>query len=435
VRQLPALTKLELHVQGNRDDPVQWPPFIPPALKALRIDPSSGNTSTNESLMCALPGMLGASGARLEHLEVHTPFKSEYVGEELVHVAQALRCCSATLKEFVYSSGSEDREGANDDKQARMQRLRVQWADVLAGVSACRELQVLVLPVIEVESVFPPGTSFARLSHLSICDFGREPPKAGVVGLWELVASGGLPALAKVFVSLEGRRMGVEEMRSRVAPALEAVAGTLTHLNLQVITPGDGREQNDEAAVEVGHELGLAMGKLWRLKDLALDLDSDGQVYHAMVQGMAASAGGRPLPLLWRVMLRFGIIENPDLLASLLLPSVRVFSSWHFDAEAALLTACALRQAGYTHTWNMLFHNPISEERRREIRRSLRSIASGYYRVTQAAGHDEMLVPSWMDLSTSRRSSMVEEYNGLSSRASPRCVAASVTLIGPWRGP
>jgi hypothetical protein len=46
---------------------------------------------------------------------------------------------------------------------------------------------------------------------------------------------------------------------------------------------------------------------------------------------------------------------NADLLASLILPSVWVFVSSYDDGEdgdrAALLTACALRRAGYKHLW------------------------------------------------------------------------------------
>jgi hypothetical protein len=66
----------------------------------------------------------------------------------------------------------------------------VQWADVLAGVSACRELQVLVLPRAEVESLFPPGTSFNRLTHLEMPAYEREhaPNAADAMGLWEVMA-------------------------------------------------------------------------------------------------------------------------------------------------------------------------------------------------------------------------------------------------------
>jgi hypothetical protein len=68
VRQLPALTKLHFHVYGVGEDTVQWPPFIPPSLKALRIV-----IPWDLSLLRALPGMLEASGARLERLEVTIP--------------------------------------------------------------------------------------------------------------------------------------------------------------------------------------------------------------------------------------------------------------------------------------------------------------------------------------------------------------------------
>jgi hypothetical protein len=186
--------------------------------------------------------MLEASGARLERLEIvlHSAFRA--LGDDgLVHVAQALRCCSPTLKSFFLSTGMYEYIEVDDDRRwddpdayaAQVERLRVQWADVMAGVSACRELQVLVLPCIEVEPLFPPGTAFARLTHLEISDAEREdPPNAGVMGLWELMASGGLPALAKLSARLEGLWGGAEEARIRVAPALEAVAGTLTHLHL-----------------------------------------------------------------------------------------------------------------------------------------------------------------------------------------------------------
>jgi hypothetical protein len=98
------------------------------------------------------------------------------------------------------------------------------------------------------------------------------------------------------------------------------------------------------------------VGKLRRLKDLALGLFFDGRAYHAMAQGWAASGGGCPLPLLWRVRVFFEDSSNreanADLLASLLLPSVRVF---HLDcylkySRVAVLVACAVRRAGYKHT-------------------------------------------------------------------------------------
>jgi hypothetical protein len=246
-----------------------------------------------------------------------------------------------------------------------LERLRVEWAELLAGVSACRELEALELPYIEVEPLFPPSTAFPRLTQLLILDYERDrPPDAGMMGLWELMASGWLPALAKLDVTFLGqpegedeelRRGRMDDVRTQVAPALEAVAGTLTHLHFNFSAHELGAD-----AEEMGYDLGVAVVKLRRLKDLALGLSQDGRAYHAFAQGLAASGGDRPLPLLWRVGAVSRVKVNADLLASLVLPSVRVFVSVHqcFEDEegkraAILMTACALRQAEYKHIWTM----------------------------------------------------------------------------------
>jgi hypothetical protein len=244
------------------DGVLQWPAFIPPSLKALDIDVNDGGLA-GVALLRALPGMLGASRARLERLKLEIPHDFECLGDGLVRVAQALRCCSPTLEALLLGTASTGMsinfEGG--DFASQVERLRVEWAELLAGVSACRELQMLVLPYIDVEPLFPPGAAFHRLTHLEISAYKREhPPDAGVMGVWELMASGGLPALAKLKVWLEGLGGGVNEVRSRVAPGLEAVAGSLTHLHLG----GWGLDE-----VEMGYELGVAVGKLRRLKDLA----------------------------------------------------------------------------------------------------------------------------------------------------------------------
>jgi hypothetical protein len=340
VGQLPALAVLKLTVSTELgiEEPVQWPPFIPPS-------PSV------HSVLQALPGMLGASGARLDRLEVLVPDHIPSTIFCLRHVAQALRCCSSTIKAFLLATISNVVISCDedvDDYEDQVEELRVRWTDVLAGVSACRELQLLVLPRIEVEPLFPPGTAFARLTHLEISDYDRAyPPDAGMMGLWELMASGALPALAKLYVRFEGQWEGNEEdVRTRVAPAFEAVAGTLLSLHLETNVDGGWFCED----VGLGYELGVAMGKLRRLKDLAINLSIDGRAYHAMAQGLAASGGDRPLPLLWRVILPREIWVNEDLLASLLLPSVRVFGSRKNNyRRGALLNACAVRQAGYRH--------------------------------------------------------------------------------------
>jgi hypothetical protein len=358
VRQLPALAKLEVEARGVWVDPVpQWPPFIPPFLKALTIY-ATHCTRFSRSLLRALPRMIGAGGAAMiERLEVEFPSDFRKVGLGLVTLARALRGCAATLKGFRISTdegyfyvgcGIHEDEDDDDDAEEQLERLRWHWAVLLAGLSACRELEVLILPpYMEVQPAFPPGATFARLSHLQIsASKPEEPPDVGLVGLWEVMASGGLPALAKLRVEIRGHPEVTEEVKTRVAPAFEAVAGTLTHLCLTL-------HQADAISVGMGYELGVAVGKLRRLKDLALALDDDGRAYHAFAQGLAASGGESPLPLLWRVGVVVEVDDHAGLLPGLLLPSVRVFGSAHGTSHAALLTACALRQAGYKHIWAM----------------------------------------------------------------------------------
>jgi hypothetical protein len=107
------------------------------------------------------------------------------------------------------------------------------------------------------------------------------------------------------------------------------------------------------AVCDVGYELGLAVGKLRRLKDLILHLSEDGRFYHAVAQGLAASGGERPNPLLWRLMLPGTIWSHAHEVASLLLPSVQSFVTplIRNSRGALLMAACALRQAGYKHVW------------------------------------------------------------------------------------
>jgi hypothetical protein len=350
VRHLPTLTKLVLEVSPGSprgDTGVAWPPFIPPSLKALYIVAEDGPTTA--SLLRGLPGMLGGSGARLIHLQVRLTSDFSTLDDGLVHVAQALRCCSPTLKTFRLSTftGSMEIDHTAGDFADQEERLRMQWA----GVSTCRGLEVLMLPPrLEVEPLFPPGAAFGRLTDLQISDYGQGSPRdAGVVGLWELMASGGLPALTKLKVRIV--RMG-EEVETRLAPAFGAVADTLTHLHFDRFgDPYLDTYAVNWAGCRAGYELGLAVGKLRRLKELVLEVTDDGRTYHAVAQGLAASGGDRSLPLLWRVILP-RVWSHADLVASLLLPSVRVFvSAAHGFSPTALLTACALRQAGYGHTW------------------------------------------------------------------------------------
>jgi hypothetical protein len=73
VRQLPALATLEVTVRNRDPDGLEWPPFIPPSLKALHIGRMYFDDPVGRSLGRALPDMLGASGAALERLEINVP--------------------------------------------------------------------------------------------------------------------------------------------------------------------------------------------------------------------------------------------------------------------------------------------------------------------------------------------------------------------------
>jgi hypothetical protein len=145
--------------------------------------------------------MLGASGAGLECLEFDTCLKYDReVGDRLARVAQVLRFCSSTLKvlRFAKIGRVYIEEDCDDDY---WERLQLQWADVLAGVSSCRELQVLRLPSTWIEPLLLPAGYRLRQPHNPrrnrFPTTPLFPPDAGVMGL---------PALATLKVTLDSRR-------------------------------------------------------------------------------------------------------------------------------------------------------------------------------------------------------------------------------------
>jgi hypothetical protein len=321
-----------------------------------------------ETLLRALPSMLHDSGARLEHLRILISAHGlEAVGEGLPHLADALRSCSPTLEAFVFEI-KEDQislSHLSEDFGGLLELLCSQLVDLLAGVSSCQHLRELVLPAMPMQPLSPPGTAFSRLTYLDFADHEHEGPRdAPLIGLWEVMSSGGLPVLAKLRVGLMvGGHGAAARVKTLVAPAFEAVAGTLTHLHLakspRCWSAGDG---------EVGYELGVAVGKLRRLKDLALNLSQDGRFHDAFARGLAVCGGSTPLPLLWRVQVLFQVSDNVDQLASLLLPSVRVFTSDPGKTSRdVLLLSCALRQVGYKHTWGVYPRSPEELAAAREV--------------------------------------------------------------------
>jgi hypothetical protein len=82
VGKLPALSTLEVRVIGEDDEPVKWPNFTPPSLKALTVDVTRVLDSlATESLLPALPDVLEASGARLDRLEIGIPVNFTDIGD------------------------------------------------------------------------------------------------------------------------------------------------------------------------------------------------------------------------------------------------------------------------------------------------------------------------------------------------------------------
>jgi hypothetical protein len=140
VRELPALGKLELEVRPDwrNNGPVQWPPFIPPSLKALSIELSDNRFSL--FLLPALPSMLKASGAGLERLETKTAsYFRKAVDDRLVHVVGVLRCCSPTLKvlDLAKRGGISITSGRDeeDEHQSRVERLHAVGGDGVRGAA------------------------------------------------------------------------------------------------------------------------------------------------------------------------------------------------------------------------------------------------------------------------------------------------------------
>jgi hypothetical protein len=169
--------------------------------------------------------------------------------------------------------------------------------------------------------------------------------------VWDLVASGLLPALADLHLEGSGGLSWGSEGECRLARALEAVAGTLRRLTLRT---GAYPKRPPVAACR---ELGFALGKMRRLTYLSLFLFEGGRSYHLVGRGVAASGGCPPLE---RLHLD-GVRENLESLTyepSLIVPSVRRLSvRGRATEEEALLMCCGLVRMGYKHRLADFFKN------------------------------------------------------------------------------
>jgi hypothetical protein len=321
---LPHLRRRRLFCE--RAGEASFPPFIPPSLKTLILHIKS--VDTIESLFRELPSMLEANGASLEEIETAMPVDTS--------LALVLRTCSSTLKTVKLT----DPYG-----RPRPECIR----DVMPClVSCCDTLEVLHCPGAVFSSLPAASPAFPRLNELRL-EGGASVVTTGLPAC-VMMADGRLPALA----SLE-----IKDLLSAVlwgpggaleARPLEGVAGTLRRLSLRA---GSLRAGSPAGA---SYELGLAIGKLRRLRYLELNLFRDGRDYHAVARGMAASGG---CPQLSEVVIgqppeaaMDGLSRNADWLAlepSLIVPSVRDLCIRGCGTEEeALLLCCGLVQAGHT---------------------------------------------------------------------------------------
>jgi hypothetical protein len=195
-----------------------------------------------------------------------------------------------------------------------------------------------------VDSAFPPGSArWPRLTRLEVVSQNpRYPSNEPPQGLWEVVALGGIPSLASLSVDF-GPEWTADEVEARWRPAFEAVAGTLAHLRLST---------SHVCEAPVLYELGVAVGKLWRLGTLDMRLRPHRVAFTSVGDGLAASGeegAGPPCPLLWRVTC--GGMGEWDTVEGLILPSVRVIRYVDYSWERCLDVAFDLRRMGYRHTW------------------------------------------------------------------------------------
>jgi hypothetical protein len=354
LRRLPHLRRLHLrYCEGGE---AAFPPFIPPSLKFLFLD--FDEVAALESVLRELPSML--EGVVLEEIVVVTPEDIEPVSDEALiaecgaALARVLRACSPSLKivRFV-------------EEEAVLESPCI--PALLSGlVSCCDTLEVLHCSWRMFSALPATCPSFPRLTELRLYMDGDELEDEDVVfefsgRIWEIMASGRLPALASFLPALASFstdalcQLAWGDKDGRLARAFEAVAGTLTSLTITDLDRtrlyGDSRKGEDLPA-GAAYELGAAIGKLRRLKYLRLRLRCDGRDYHAVARGMAASGGCPDLSELV-LHVRKGNLDWLTVEPSLILPSVRDLTIYGPCTEdEALLLCCGLAKIGYRYRFD-----------------------------------------------------------------------------------
>jgi hypothetical protein len=332
LRQLRHLRSLWLSSRGALGP--AFPPFPPPSLKALTLE--IDDAATIESLLDQLPSALRTRGTRLEEIDVRTsPFIPGGLRAECGDaLAEVLCACSSTLKIF----------------RVKNLLLRVPGPTRIPPLtpglfSCCPTLEVLHCPWDAFSALPATCPTFPRLTEL-VLSGGPGEDIDGTLTVWDIMASGRLPALATLVISRVHRAWwedwtGVDSA-GPMAGAFEAVGRTLKKLAFSGSCGGYGL-----LPAGACYELGAAIGKLRRFRFPDIDLLNNGRDYHAVGRGVAASGG---CPELFELRLD-RVDKNLDLLAcepSLIVPSVRVpdFVGCGTEEEA-LVFCCGLVQMGH----------------------------------------------------------------------------------------
>jgi hypothetical protein len=333
LRCLPRLRRLKLETYGLLEE-AAFPPFIPPSLKALSLKVLS--VAPFESLLRELPSMLQSSGARLEEIEAVIPGDLSDLGGAAL--AQVVRACSSTLRTVKLMGPS------NFLSPARTREL------LPCLMSCCDTLEVLHCPWSIFSALPATCPSFPHLTDLLVYDGSTK--KANMASpAWDIMAGGRLPVLATLSIRASHLVEGGGG-DARLPSCLEAVAGTLKRLTL---IGRRGNLESQDLPTGVAYELGVAIGKLRRLRYLELKLFDDGRAYHALGRGMADSGG---CPELFEVNVAavskhfLSLTYEP----SLIVPSVRDLQlDGSLTEDEVLLLCCWLVHAGPDELYNLVF--------------------------------------------------------------------------------
>jgi hypothetical protein len=369
-----------------------WPHFLPSTLRELDLRGGGGGGD----LLAALPAMLDACGGRLTRLLLDVKGAPRERGpggapgdrDGEAALRGVLHKCAATLRELELHYPEQHHPCGGGGGPS----------DVLAAVMRCRGLEKLETRVEMFDRCPPPAQALPALASLTLlaCD-----PRFLSAGLWAFMGRGGLPALVELKLAFvhgggqqgqEAEAEGGAVVGEHLIPAFEAVAGTLRRLGLHFAT----RALPPRSAYVT---LGAAIGRLRRLRHLALDVSRDGRDYAAIGRGMATAVtgvtgGGKgaecrsPCPELWHLELArdglglFPISHHVEYVAcepSLIVPCVRVLETYVKGGDDALVLCGGLLRLGFCYSLR------LQCERRtdavdacvRELLRPLRSVQLG----------------------------------------------------------